>query len=88
MMRLDSRVRLFASCLSALAGYVDALAFLRLDGFFVSFMSGNSTQLGVGLAEGSTHALTAGGLVASSSVACFLDLWSARILATGAEQRS
>jgi uncharacterized membrane protein YoaK (UPF0700 family) len=65
MMRLDSRVRLFASCLSALAGYVDALAFLRLDGFFVSFMSGNSTQLGVGLAEGSTHALTAGGLVAS-----------------------
>ncbi len=35
-----------------LAGYVDALGFLKLGGFFVSFMSGNSTRLGVGLATG------------------------------------
>jgi uncharacterized membrane protein YoaK (UPF0700 family) len=63
MNRLDGRVRLFAACLSALAGYVDALAFLNLGGFFVSFMSGNSTRLGVGLAEWSSHAAIASGLV-------------------------
>ena len=38
--------------LSTLAGYVDATGFLMLGGFFVSFMSGNSTRLGVGLIEG------------------------------------
>ncbi len=34
-----------AVCLSALAGYVDAIGFLQLGGYFVSFMSGNSTRL-------------------------------------------
>jgi uncharacterized membrane protein YoaK (UPF0700 family) len=63
MNRLGREDRLFAACLSALAGYVDALAFLRLGGFFVSFMSGNSTRLGVGLAEWSWHALIAGALI-------------------------
>ncbi|CAN5422746.1 YoaK family protein [soil metagenome] len=38
--------------LSAIAGYVDAIGFLKLGGFFVSFMSGNSTRLGVGIATG------------------------------------
>lgn len=35
-----------------LAGYIDSLGFLKLGGFFVSFMSGNSTRLGVGLVAG------------------------------------
>ncbi len=39
-----------AAVLSGVAGYVDAIGFLKLGGFFVSFMSGNSTRLGVGLA--------------------------------------
>jgi len=43
---------LLAATLSALAGYVDAVGFMTLGGFFVSFMSGNSTRLGVGLATG------------------------------------
>ncbi len=38
--------------LSALAGYVDGIGFLHLGGMFVSFMSGNSTRMGVGLAQG------------------------------------
>lgn len=63
MIRYDKRVRLLAACLSALAGYVDALGFIELGGFFVSFMSGNSTRLGVGLAEGSQPALLALSLV-------------------------
>ncbi len=40
-----------AICLSALAGYIDAIGFLELGGFFISFMSGNSTRLAVGLAQ-------------------------------------
>jgi uncharacterized membrane protein YoaK (UPF0700 family) len=39
-----------ACTLSALAGYVDGIGFLHLGGLFVSFMSGNSTRLGVFLA--------------------------------------
>jgi uncharacterized membrane protein YoaK (UPF0700 family) len=50
---LESRRNLALACaLSALAGYVDAIGFLHLGGLFVSFMSGNSTRLGVDLAEG------------------------------------
>jgi uncharacterized membrane protein YoaK (UPF0700 family) len=41
-----------AICLAGLAGFVDALAFTSFGGFFASFMSGNSTRLGVGLGGG------------------------------------
>lgn len=34
-----------------LAGYIDSMGFLALGGFFISFMSGNSTRLSVGFAE-------------------------------------
>ena len=44
-----------AAGLSALAGYVDAIGFLTLGGFFVSFMSGNSTRFGVAVATGEWH---------------------------------
>ena len=53
-----------AICLAALAGFVDALAFTSLGGFFASFMSGNSTRLGVSLGTGTWgNALVAGALV-------------------------
>jgi uncharacterized membrane protein YoaK (UPF0700 family) len=49
---LDSRGYITLACaLSALAGYVDGIGFLHLGGLFVSFMSGNSTRMGVYLAE-------------------------------------
>jgi uncharacterized membrane protein YoaK (UPF0700 family) len=48
---LDSRGNIALACaLSALAGYVDGIGFLHLGGLFVSFMSGNSTRMGVSLA--------------------------------------
>jgi uncharacterized membrane protein YoaK (UPF0700 family) len=51
---LDSRRNIVLACtLSALAGYIDGIGFLHLGGLFVSFMSGNSTRLGVSLAEAS-----------------------------------
>lgn len=53
-----------ATALAALAGFVDAIAWIELVGFFASFMSGNSTRLGIGLATGDWIAVRiAGGLV-------------------------
>jgi uncharacterized membrane protein YoaK (UPF0700 family) len=50
---LESRRNLMLACaLSALAGYVDGIGFLHLGGLYVSFMSGNSTRMGVSLAAG------------------------------------
>src|SRR5262249_29152558 len=54
---LDSTRNISLACaLSALAGYVDGIGYLHLGGLFVSFMSGNSTRLGVSLAAGEWHA--------------------------------
>jgi uncharacterized membrane protein YoaK (UPF0700 family) len=56
---LDSRRNVALACvLSAMAGYVDGIGFLHLGGLFVSFMSGNSTRMGVSLAQ--AHWLEAG----------------------------
>ena len=63
--RLDKRVQALAVCLSGVAGYVDAVGFLHSGGFFVSFMSGNSTRLAVGIAHWTTAAGIAGGLIVS-----------------------
>ena len=65
MTRLELRSRIFACLLAALAGFVDAIGFIRSGGFFVSFMSGNSTRLGVGLAHRLHDGLLAAGLVAA-----------------------
>ncbi|GAA4219387.1 YoaK family protein [Sphingomonas endophytica] len=40
-----------AIALAVLAGFVDAVGFLRIGGLFVSFMSGNSTLLGIDLVQ-------------------------------------
>ena len=49
---LNSRSNLMLACaLSGLAGYADGIGFIHLGGLFVSFMSGNSTRLGVTAAD-------------------------------------
>lgn len=63
-MRRSFSTAAIAALLAALAGLVDSLAYLSLGGFFASFMSGNTTRLGVGLSTGdSASAWTAGALI-------------------------
>ena len=54
-----------AVALAVLAGFVDALGFLDLNGLFVSFMSGNSTRMAVGAVTGVHRAGVTGGLIAA-----------------------
>jgi uncharacterized membrane protein YoaK (UPF0700 family) len=61
--RYDQRTRALAASLAAVAGYVDATGFLASKGFFVSFMSGNSTRLAVGSVERATDAAAALALI-------------------------
>jgi uncharacterized membrane protein YoaK (UPF0700 family) len=49
--RLDRQRQVMAVALAGLAGFVDAVGFLSANGYFVSFMSGNTTRLGVNLAR-------------------------------------
>lgn len=66
MYRTESPLIAVAVCLAALAGFVDALAFSSLGGFFVSFMGSNATRLGAGLGSGAgADAATAGALLLS-----------------------
>ncbi|HYD86983.1 MAG TPA: DUF1275 family protein [Vitreimonas sp.] len=65
MIRYQRRYWLLAAGMSAVAGFVDAIAFVQLGGFFVSFMSGNSTRLGVGLAGALPQAALAASLIAA-----------------------
>jgi len=67
MTRLETRARIFACLLAGLAGFVDAIGFIQSGGFFVSFMSGNSTRLAVGIAEWAAAAATAFAIIL-----CFL----------------
>lgn len=72
MTTISWRLTALAICLSALAGYVDAIGYLTLGGFFVSFMSGNSTRLAVGLASIVTGGTGAAALIAATLVGSFV----------------
>lgn len=69
-----------AVSLSGLAGYVDGVGFLHLGGYFVSFMSGNSTRLGVGLGGAQIgHVGTALGLVGLFVGGVMLGTWAGQL---------
>jgi uncharacterized membrane protein YoaK (UPF0700 family) len=65
MNQYERPIQALAVGLSALTGFVDAIGFIKLGGFFVSFMSGNSTGLAGGLAQGSTQVAIAAGPIAT-----------------------
>jgi uncharacterized membrane protein YoaK (UPF0700 family) len=62
MNRYSSTTIIIAMCLSLLAGFIDAVGFLHMQGTFVSFMSGNSTRLAVNVAS---HDWMAAGRIAA-----------------------
>lgn len=53
--------------LSFLAGFVDALGFMHLGGYFVAFMSGNTTQMAAALPDG-----LAGAVIPASLIGLFV----------------
>lgn len=69
MRRYDRSLIAVAICLAALAGFVDAIGFLGLGGFFLSFMSGNTTRLGVGIGSGAVAAAWRAGMLILTFVA-------------------
>ncbi len=79
MLQFDRRVRVLAICFSGVAGYVDAIGFLVTGGFFVSFMSGNTTRMAIGLAEGSLSAIFGGALVITFVIGVMLGALVGRI---------
>ena len=59
--------------LTAMAGFVDAVGFIALGGFYTSFMSGNTTQLGTGIGLGLGWALALpAGLIVLFFIGSFL----------------
>jgi uncharacterized membrane protein YoaK (UPF0700 family) len=67
-----------AGLLSGLAGMVDAIGYLQLNGLFVSFMSGNSTQLAAALGYGN---LAEASLIAELIVLFVLGAAAGQVLA-------
>lgn len=67
MYRYDPARQRLALGLAGLAGLVDATGFVVAGGYFTSFMSGNTTRMGVELVERPTLALLPLGLIG-----CFL----------------
>lgn len=63
MVRLDLPSRIIAVCFAVVAGFVDAVGFLITGGFFVSFMTGNTTRMAIGVSQVSHDVLVAGGLL-------------------------
>jgi len=63
VLRYDRPAIGLALGLSGLAGFVDALGFLNIGGFFVSFMTGNTTRLGIELAEGRIDGVLVAGMI-------------------------
>jgi uncharacterized membrane protein YoaK (UPF0700 family) len=65
MHRYDPARQRLALGLAGLAGLVDATGFVVAGGYFTSFMSGNTTRMGVELAERPLLALAPLGLIAA-----------------------
>lgn len=68
MFRAGGRPLLFATFATIVAGFVDAVGYAYLGGLFLSFMSGNSTRLGIQLADGQWEVV----LVTLSVIASFV----------------
>ncbi|MEY4237436.1 MAG: hypothetical protein RL339_37 [Pseudomonadota bacterium] len=71
MNSIDRSRRRLAIAAAGLAGFVDAAGFLSANGYFVSFMSGNTTRLGVDLVANPRAALVPALLIAGFVLGVF-----------------
>ena len=71
MNAIDRSRRRLAIAAAALAGFVDAAGFLSASGYFVSFMSGNTTRLGVDLVMAPQRAIIPAALIAGFMLGVF-----------------
>ena len=62
----------FGLLLTAAAGMIDVVGFIELGGYYTSFMSGNTTQLGAGIARLAPQVLLPAGLIAMFFLGSFL----------------
>src|ERR1700733_10450759 len=62
------RRAIFATLMTALAGFLDAVGYVQLQHFYVSFMSGNSTQFGMAVARANWSDVLLAGVVIGSFV--------------------
>lgn len=81
---VEARGLVLAGLLAALAGMVDAIGYLHLGGLFISFMSGNSTQMGAALGQGD---LAEAGIIAKLIVLFVAGAAGGQIVATLAGAR-
>lgn len=72
MNAIDRARRSLAVAAAALAGFVDAAGFLCASGYFVSFMSGNTTRLGVDLVFAPHRAIVPAALIAGFVLGVFI----------------
>jgi uncharacterized membrane protein YoaK (UPF0700 family) len=77
-MSVEARGLVLAGLLAALAGMVDVIGYLHLNGLFVSYMSGNSTQLAAALGQGN---LAAAGTIAKLVTLFVLGAAAGQVLA-------
>ena len=75
---IEARDLVLAGLLAALAGMVDVIGYLHLHGIFLSYMSGNSTQLAAALGQGN---LAAAGTIAELVVLFVLGAAAGQMLA-------
>lgn len=87
MERFDPSLRRMAIGIALLAGFVDATGFLQVDGYYVSFMTGNTTLLALDLASGAQRVLVPALLIAGFVMGVALGTWLGDLREDGRKRR-
>lgn len=87
MERFDTPRRRMAIGIALLAGFVDATGFLQVDGYYVSFMTGNTTLLALDIASGATRVLVPALLIMGFVIGVALGTWLGDMRDTGRKRR-
>lgn len=87
MERFDPPRRRMAIAIALLAGFVDAAGFLQVDGYYVSFMTGNTTLLAIDMVSGARRVLVPALLIAGFVLGVALGTWLGDLRNTGRKRR-